>query len=100
MTFAEPEFLQRARLDHETLTVWIEEEWIVPSRSASEQTFSEMDVARVNLIRDLQHNMGVNDAGLSVILHLLDQMHGLRGALAQLLRSREGTAGRRDREPR
>ncbi len=35
--------------------------------------------------------MGVNDEGLDVILHLIDQMHGLRRALAEALaNSREG----------
>jgi chaperone modulatory protein CbpM len=29
--------------------------------------------------------MGVNDEGLDVILHLIDQMHGLRRALAEAL---------------
>ena len=42
-----------------------------------------MDIARANLIRDLKTNMGVNDAGLDVILHLIDHLHGLRKALAQ-----------------
>jgi chaperone modulatory protein CbpM len=87
MIITEQEFLERARLDRKTLTVWIEEEWLAPSRFASELTFTEMDLARANLIRDLKHNMGVNDEGLSVILHLLDQMHGLRRALANALRS-------------
>ncbi|MBV8443774.1 MAG: hypothetical protein JO312_25000, partial [Hyphomicrobiales bacterium] len=36
---------------------------------------------------DLRHNMGVNDEGLGVILHLIDQMHGLRRALAEALAS-------------
>ncbi len=88
MTITEPEFLERARLDQETLAIWIEEEWLMPSRTATEPTFTEVDLARANLIRDLKQNMGVNDEGLSVILHLLDQMHGLRRALAHLLESR------------
>ena len=46
-----------------------------------------MDLARANLIHDLKHNMGVNDEGLDVILHLIDQMHGLRRALAEALAS-------------
>ena len=46
-----------------------------------------MDVARAGLIHDLKHNMGVNDEGLDVILHLIDQMHGLRRALAEALAS-------------
>jgi chaperone modulatory protein CbpM len=83
----EREFLERARLDSATLTIWIEEEWIVPGRADRELAFTEMDLARANLIRDLKDKMGVNDEGLGVILHLLDQMHSLRRALAQALNS-------------
>ena len=78
----EREFLERARLDRTTLTIWIEEEWLVPGRTDRELAFTEMDLARANLIRDLKDNMGVNDEGLGVILHLLDQMHALRRALS------------------
>jgi chaperone modulatory protein CbpM len=45
-----------------------------------------MDVARARLIRDLKDDFGVNDAGVDVILHLLDQLHGLRRAFDQLHR--------------
>ena len=85
--FTEREFLERARLDRRTLTVWIEEEWLIPGRAADELAFSDIDLARVNLIRDLKDKMGVNDEGLGVILHLLDQMHALRRALAAALES-------------
>jgi chaperone modulatory protein CbpM len=83
----EREFLERARLDRRTLTVWIEEEWLIPARSADELAFTDMDLARANLIRDLKDTMGVNNEGLGVILHLLDQMHSLRRALAATLDS-------------
>jgi chaperone modulatory protein CbpM len=83
----EREFLERARLDRATLSIWIEEEWIVPGRADRELAFTEMDVARAILIRDLKDKMGVNDEGLGVILHLLDQMHALRRALAQALKT-------------
>ena len=82
---SEREFLERSRLDRGTLEVWIRESWICPDCTMSERTFTDMDLARANLIRDLKHNMGVNDEGLDVILHLIDQMHGLRKALAQAL---------------
>jgi chaperone modulatory protein CbpM len=85
--FTEQEFLERARLDRRTLSVWIEEEWVIPARSADEHAFTDMDLARANLIRDLKDNMGVNNEGLGVILHLLDQMHSLRRALAATLES-------------
>jgi chaperone modulatory protein CbpM len=83
----EREFLERTRLDRGTLEIWIRESWICPDCSRAERTFTDMDLARANLIRDLKTNMGVNDAGLDVILHLIDQMHGLRRALAEALAS-------------
>jgi chaperone modulatory protein CbpM len=83
----EREFLERARLDRRTLQVWIEEEWVIPGRSAGEPAFTDMDLARAELIHDLQDKMGVNDEGLGVVLHLLDQMHALRRALAAALES-------------
>ncbi len=83
----EREFLERTHLDRGTLEVWIREEWICPVRTTPEPAFSEMDLARAHLIHDLRHNMGVNDEGLDVILHLIDQMHGLRKALAETLAS-------------
>ena len=81
----ERDFLARAHLDAATLEVWIRESWICPDCTTPERGFTEMDLARANLIHDLKHNMGVNDAGLDVILHLIDQMHGLRKALADAL---------------
>jgi chaperone modulatory protein CbpM len=85
--FTEQEFLERARLDRRTLSVWIEEEWVIPARSADELAFTDMDLARAELIRDLKDKMGVNNEGLGLILHLLDQMHSLRRALAASLES-------------
>ena len=83
----EREFLERARLDRRTLQVWIEEEWVIPGGSTAEPAFTDMDLARAELIHDLKDKMGVNDEGLGVVLHLLDQMHALRRALAAALES-------------
>ena len=86
MIIGKLEFLDRTQLDHETLEVWIEEEWLVPTRTATELAFSEADLARAELIRDLKQELGINDEGVGVILNLLDQVHGLRKALAEILR--------------
>ena len=55
-----------------------------------------MDLARAELIRDLRDDLGVNDEGISVVLHLLDQVHGLRRSMQHLLNEmrsgRQGTA--------
>ena len=47
------QFLDRVQLDRETLEVWIEEKWLVPSGTATNLPFSEADLARAKLIRDL-----------------------------------------------
>jgi chaperone modulatory protein CbpM len=83
----EREFLERTQLNRATLSIWIEEEWLIPDRTAHQLAFTDMDLARANLIHDLKDKMGVNDEGLGVILHLLDQMHALRRALADTLKS-------------
>jgi len=90
MTISRQEFMLRARLDDATLTAWIAEEWIVPGSAAAEPEFAEVDLARAALIRDLKHDLDVNDAGIGVILSLLDQVHGLRRTLAELLEERRG----------
>ena len=36
MIISKLDFLDRAQLDRETLEVWIEEEWLVPSGAANE----------------------------------------------------------------
>jgi chaperone modulatory protein CbpM len=87
MIITKPEFLDRANIDRETLEVWIQEEWLIPSGSATEPVFSEADLARADLIRDLVHDLGVNAEGVGPILNLLDQLHGLRRVLAEVLQS-------------
>src|SRR5213082_1495462 len=79
------EFLVRARLERHSLEAWIEAGWIIPPQTEPELMFSDVDLARAQLIRDLREDLGVNDEGISVILHLIDQMHGLRHSLQSLL---------------
>jgi chaperone modulatory protein CbpM len=86
------EFLSRTKLDQQTLDIWLEEEWLRPEEKEAELAFSEADIARALLIFDLTQQLGVNSEGVGVILHLLDQVHGLRSAMANLLESARGKA--------
>lgn len=63
------------------LEIWIEQQWLVPTRESESDWFSDVDIARARLIRELQDDMGANDAGVDIILHLMDQLHGMRQAL-------------------
>ena len=87
MIISKLDFLYRTQLDQETLEVWIEEEWLVPSEATDELAFSEADLARAKLIQDLTHDMGVNNEGVGVILNLLDHVHCLLMAMADMLPS-------------
>lgn len=87
MIFTTVDFLARAQVDRETLEIWIEEEWLVPSETTPGPAFTEADLARAQLIRDLIDDLGVNAEGVGVVLNLVDQVHGLRNVLAEVLTS-------------
>ncbi|RFB88680.1 hypothetical protein B5K11_24725 [Rhizobium leguminosarum bv. trifolii] len=75
------EFCRISGIQQEALPDWIESEWLRPRQTRDGWRFSMIDLTRVNLVLDLQGQMGVNDEGVTLILHLLDQIHGLRRAL-------------------
>ena len=79
------EFLLRCRMEHRSLEAWIAAGWLIPPQTEPELMFNDVDLARAQLIRDLREDFGVNDEGVSVILHLVDQMHGLRRSMHDLL---------------
>ena len=84
MILNQREFLSSTGLQMQTLDVWLEQRWLIPEQTSAGANFSDMDVARARLIRDLKADFGINDEGVDVILHLVDQLHGLRRALEQL----------------
>ncbi|QEL27236.1 MerR family transcriptional regulator (plasmid) [Bosea sp. F3-2] len=81
------EFLISSGLQVQVLEFWLEQRWLVPEEAAGEMHFHDIDIARAHLIRQLKDDLGANDEGIDVILHLVDQVHGLRRVLAEL---REG----------
>jgi chaperone modulatory protein CbpM len=85
------EFLVRARVGQQSLQAWIRAGWLIPPQTEPEIAFSDVDLARAQLIRDLRDDFGVNDEGIEVILHLLDQMHGLRATMQELLGEMHGS---------
>ncbi len=79
------EFRQFLKIDVTVLEVWVEQGWLLPQTHEGARDFRETDVARGRLILDLTRDMGVNDAGVDLIMDLVDQIHGLRGTLRELL---------------
>jgi chaperone modulatory protein CbpM len=84
MKVTKQEFLALTGVGAGALCTWLEEKWLVPDESSREMFFSDIDVARAQLVRDLQDKMGINDAGVGVVLDLVDQLHGLRRTLLEL----------------
>jgi chaperone modulatory protein CbpM len=79
------DFRARADLDADILKAWIEAGWLTPASLEGIGYFSEVDLAKSALIKDLQDDFGINSDGIAVVLHLIDQVYGLRLALAVLI---------------
>jgi len=86
-------FVVHARIDVQTLEMWVEAGWLVPGNVEGRVHYSEVDLARAHLINDLS-GLGVNEAGVPIVLDLVDQLHGLRRALRDVLAARSGQAGK------
>ena len=90
-----------ARIDRATVETWIETwvaaGWLAPPPQGSR--LSEVDLARARFIVDLKE-MGVNDEAIPVILDLVDQLHGVRRTLREVLAAYAAAsqAGRHDPE--
>ncbi len=84
MKLSKEEFLSLSCIEHETLGAWIEQEWLIQGGSSDEPSFTDIDIARARLIRELSVDLGVNMEGVGIILNLVDQLHGVRRTLMEL----------------
>jgi len=78
------EYCQQLKIETTTLSVWIEQRWIIPLADGDVQLYHDADIARGRLILDLIDQMGVNQNGVDIVMALIDQVHGLRGKLQAL----------------
>jgi chaperone modulatory protein CbpM len=86
------EFVLQARIETEVLDRWISAGWLMPSARDADPEFSELDLARAHLIRDL-FGLGVNDEAVPIVLDLVDQLHGLRRALREAVAQAQRQGG-------
>ena len=61
-------------VESELILRFVSLEWIKPIDS-EKMIFDEEDLARVRLIHELQNVMGVNEEGIPIVLHLVDQLN-------------------------
>jgi len=63
-------------VDGRVIAEFIRKEWIQPFEPTTQELDAE-DLARTKLILELIEDLGVNEEGVPIILHLIDQLHGL-----------------------
>jgi chaperone modulatory protein CbpM len=84
MSMSRERFLAVSGAKVQRLEIWLEQEWLIPETTEAGPGFTAREVARARLIQDLEGDFGVNDEGIDIILHLVDQIHGMRRAFAGL----------------
>lgn len=85
MTYTKKDVMAKiAGLSAPSLSIYIKEGWISPEQTQGRHTFKEIDIARLQLILELENDLSVNTEALPIILSLIDQVHGLRHKLRSL----------------
>ena len=65
----------------QTLRMYERQGFINPSRRGHIRLYCEADIERLQQIRRFKEEMGVNLAGIDVILHMLDRMEELQNEI-------------------
>jgi len=84
MGMSREQFLATSGARVHKLEFWLEQKWLIPEATDTGEGFTDREVARARLIQDLETDFGVNSEGIDIILHLIDQLHGMRRALTHL----------------
>ena len=72
--------MDRPQLDH-----YIRVGVVVPVQSPGGPLLRELDIARLNLVMELAEGYHLDDEALTLVLSLVDQLHGLRGDMRAML---------------
>ena len=83
------EVLLRCRVEEADLGSWIARDWVRPVRQEDGWRFADQDVARIELIFDLVHDLAIDPDAIDVILPLVDQVYALRRSLRAMSRAME-----------
>ena len=72
------------RPDRTTLEVYISRAWVRPAGRKRAWRFEAIDIERVRLVYSLHHEMNLGEDAMDIVLHLLDQVYGLREQMRRL----------------
>lgn len=77
------------QLSRQRLTAFIEAEILSPVQSDRGRVFRRIDRARAALACDLARDFDLHEDALSMVLSLIDQLHGVRAELRAVLNALE-----------
>lgn len=78
------ETLEEIDLSASEMSDWIDYNWVLPEIKNAVLYFSDADIARARMLKELIHDIGANDASIPVILRAMDQVYDLRKVLSSL----------------
>lgn len=79
------ELLHRLQwLDRNEVGRWVENRWVLAEQQGETLLFREVDVARIELIREIQQDFAIDEEVVPLVLGLLDQVYDLRRQLRRL----------------
>ena len=83
-TFAET-LVQVSEISREQLESYIRSGVVQPVQSQAGPRFRDLDIARLRLVADLSEGYHLDDEALTLVLSLVDQLHGLHGDMRAIL---------------
>lgn len=90
MTLTEKDIVDRVTgITRVRLKSWVARGWISPAQTETGRAFSELDVARCDLIRQMRDDLEIDSETVPALLSLLDQVYGLRRELRVMVRAIE-----------
>ena len=79
---------ERVGMHPQTLRLYERQGLVKPARRGSNRVYSDQDLERLRQIQRLTQDMGVNLAGVEIILNLLEQICQLQSELDQFRQQR------------
>lgn len=75
------------RLTRSQLLSYVEGELVRPEKSDTGYIFRRVDIARLELLCDLSHDLDLDETALAIVVSLLDQLHAARQDLVTIARA-------------
>lgn len=85
----EKDIVERTGIAEIRVRTWVERGWLTPAQSETGWVYTEIDLARCTLIRELNDDMEIDDETVPVVLRLIDQVYNLRRELRTMSKAVE-----------